>query len=140
MAFSSASMSRSNMRRCDALFFTAVKSQLQWLGSDERSFLEILGIKNWGGDAEKNGPHNFQRAKIELLVLQRVTALSEFKKTCLSLGVKLLPFLQAPRKMSLGSGVSKGFFHGNLTMPLPKCHLFFLGNKALLTTIIPYRP
>jgi len=53
MAFSSASMSRSNMRRCDALFFTAVKSQLQWLGSDEGSFPENLGTTNWGGYGKK---------------------------------------------------------------------------------------
>ena len=112
------------MRRCDALFFTAVKSQFQWLGSDERSFPENLGVKNWG-DAEKNGPHNFQRAKIELLVLQSVTALSELKTkhACLWVSSCYL-FLEAPRKMSLGSGVSKGLFHGNLTIPPPKCHLF----------------
>ena len=110
------------------LVFHCREKSASMVGVRWTKFPRKFGGKNWGG-CGKNGPHNFQRAKIELLVVwQRVTALSEFKKkTRLSLGVKLLPVLEAPRKMSVGSGASKGLFHGNLTMPLPKCHLFFPG-------------
>ena len=137
MAFSSASMSRSNMRRCDALFFTAVKSQLQWLVSDERSFPENLGVKNWGGCRKKWATQFSEGENWTLSFAERNCPFRIKNKTCLSLSVKLLPSFGGTKKNVIGVWCFKRAFSWESHDTSPQMPPFFLGNKALLTTIIP---